>query len=53
MKDMDHEQGESKAYEQMEERKPDGRSSPMVPPEERAAYNGNVPQEIKDAYRKC
>ena len=47
-----HERSESPAKERAEERMPDGRSSPGVPQEERDAYGGNVPQEIKDCYRR-
>lgn len=47
-----HERGESPMKERAEERQPDGRSSPGVPPEERAAYDGQVPQEIRDSYKR-
>lgn len=47
-----HERRESAMTEAMEERMPDDRSSPRVPQEERDAYGGHVPQEVKDCYKR-
>lgn len=47
-----HERSESPRVERAEERQPDGRSSPGVPPEERAAYGGHVPPEVRDSYKR-